>query len=168
MVTTIEIWGVLYFIFKYWNNRDSIFHISVCHFERSFINNPGPCVLFATPGMISGGFSLEAFKKWAPSEKNLITLPGYTPYLFVYSIFSNLLNHSYSYRQALPNLLFYSYSDAAFLFFPHRYCVSGTIGHKLMCGKPTRIDYKDTHIDVRCQVDFYLISYFAKNWYKFK
>uniref|UniRef100_A0A0D9XDG2 Metallo-beta-lactamase domain-containing protein n=2 Tax=Leersia perrieri TaxID=77586 RepID=A0A0D9XDG2_9ORYZ len=31
----------------------------VCHFERSFINNPGPCVLFATPGMISGGFSLE-------------------------------------------------------------------------------------------------------------
>uniref|UniRef100_A0A804NGW8 Cleavage and polyadenylation specificity factor subunit 3-II n=1 Tax=Zea mays TaxID=4577 RepID=A0A804NGW8_MAIZE len=79
----------------------------VCHFERSFINNPGPCVLFATPGMITGGFSLEAFKKWAPSEKNLVTLPGY--------------------------------------------CVSGTIGHKLMCGKPTRVDYEDTHIDVRCQ-----------------
>ncbi|ONM40452.1 cleavage and polyadenylation specificity factor subunit 3-II isoform X1 [Zea mays] len=80
----------------------------VCHFERSFINNPGPCVLFATPGMITGGFSLEAFKKWAPSEKNLVTLPGY--------------------------------------------CVSGTIGHKLMCGKPTRVDYEDTHIDVRCQI----------------
>lgn len=31
-----------------------------------------------------------------------------------------------------------------------------------MCGKPTRIDYKDIHIDVRCQVDFHLISYFAK------
>ncbi|XP_062194444.1 cleavage and polyadenylation specificity factor subunit 3-II [Phragmites australis] len=81
----------------------------VCHFERSFINNPGPCVLFATPGMISGGFSLEAFKKWAPSEKNLVALPGY--------------------------------------------CVAGTIGHKLMSGKPTRIDLdKDTHIDVRCQI----------------
>lgn len=81
----------------------------VCHFERSFINNPGPCVLFATPGMISGGFSLEVFKKWAPSEKNLVTLPGY--------------------------------------------CVAGTIGHKLMSGKPTRIDIdKDTHIDVRCQI----------------
>lgn len=51
-------------------------HVAVCHFERSFINNPGPCVLFATPGMISGGFSLEVFKKWAPSEKNLVTLPG--------------------------------------------------------------------------------------------
>ncbi|WVZ64877.1 hypothetical protein U9M48_014336 [Paspalum notatum var. saurae] len=81
----------------------------VCHFERSFINNPGPCVLFATPGMISGGFSLEAFKKWAPSEKNLITLPGY--------------------------------------------CVAGTVGHKLMSGKPARINLdKDTHIDVRCQI----------------
>lgn len=81
----------------------------VCHFERSFINDPGPCVLFATPGMISGGFSLEVFKRWAPSEKNLVTLPGY--------------------------------------------CVAGTIGHKLMSGKPTKIDLdKDTHVDVRCQI----------------
>ncbi|KAM0896722.1 hypothetical protein ACQ4PT_023031 [Festuca glaucescens] len=83
----------------------------VCHFERSFINDPGPCVLFATPGMISGGFSLEVFKRWAPSEKNLVTLPGY--------------------------------------------CVAGTIGHKLMSGKPTKIDLdKDTHVDVRCQMAF--------------
>lgn len=81
----------------------------VCPFERSMINAPGPCVLFATPGMISGGFSLEVFKQWAPSEMNLVTLPGY--------------------------------------------CVAGTIGHKLMSGKPTRIDLdKDTHIDVRCQI----------------
>ncbi|KAF7011144.1 hypothetical protein CFC21_025483 [Triticum aestivum] len=81
----------------------------VCDFQRSFINDPGPCVLFATPGMISGGFSLEVFKRWAPSEKNLVTLPGY--------------------------------------------CVAGTIGHKLMSGKPTRIDLdKETHIDVRCQI----------------
>lgn len=91
----------------------------VCHFERSYINNPGPCVLFATPGMIFGGFSLEVFKKWAPSEKNLVALPGY--------------------------------------------CSAGSIGHKLMSGKPTKIDLdkdadmskkidKDTRIDVRCQI----------------
>lgn len=81
----------------------------VCPFDRSLINAPGPCVLFATPGMISGGFSLEVFKQWAPSEMNLITLPGY--------------------------------------------CVAGTIGHKLMSGKPTRIDLdKDTRINVRCQI----------------
>lgn len=81
----------------------------VCPFDRSLVNSPGPCILFATPGMISGGFSLEVFKQWAPSEKNLVMLPGY--------------------------------------------CVAGTIGHKLMSGKPTRIDLdKDTSIDVRCQI----------------
>ncbi|XP_030529264.1 cleavage and polyadenylation specificity factor subunit 3-II [Rhodamnia argentea] len=82
---------------------------NVRNFDRSMINTPGPCVLFATPGMISGGFSLEVFKNWAPSEINLVTLPGY--------------------------------------------CVAGTIGHKLMSGKPTKIELdKDTEIDVRCQI----------------
>ncbi|GMP93209.1 hypothetical protein CsSME_00043145 [Camellia sinensis var. sinensis] len=50
---------------------------NVSNFDRSLINAPGPCVLFATPGMISGGFSLEVFKQWAPYEANLVTLPGY-------------------------------------------------------------------------------------------
>ncbi|KAF5753428.1 putative metallo-beta-lactamase, zn-dependent metallo-hydrolase, RNA specificity [Helianthus annuus] len=50
---------------------------NVQSFERSLIHAPGPCVLFATPGMLSGGFSLEVFKHWAPCEYNLITLPGY-------------------------------------------------------------------------------------------
>ncbi|CAM8962010.1 unnamed protein product [Rhodiola kirilowii] len=82
---------------------------NVCKFERSMLNAPGPCVLFATPGMMNGGFSLEAFKQWAPSEKNLVTLPGY--------------------------------------------CVAGTVGHKLMSGKPTKIDLdKNTQIDVKCQI----------------
>lgn len=38
---------------------------------------PGPCVLFATPGMLHGGQSLEVFKAWAPDPRNLIVLPGY-------------------------------------------------------------------------------------------
>ncbi|KAL6529378.1 Cleavage and polyadenylation specificity factor subunit 3-II [Orobanche gracilis] len=46
------------------------------HFERSMTDAPGPCVLFATPGMISGGFSLEVFKHWAPSEKTLSLCPA--------------------------------------------------------------------------------------------
>ncbi|KAF9589467.1 hypothetical protein IFM89_024229 [Coptis chinensis] len=81
----------------------------VCSFERSMLNDRGPCVLFATPGMISGGFSLEVFKQWAPSEINLITLPGY--------------------------------------------CVAGTVGHKLMSGKATKIQVdKETQVDVRCKI----------------
>ncbi|KAL6549352.1 Cleavage and polyadenylation specificity factor subunit 3-II [Orobanche hederae] len=49
----------------------------ISSFDRSLINAPGPCVLFATPGMISGGFSLEVFKEWAQYEGNLVALPGY-------------------------------------------------------------------------------------------
>ena len=61
-----------------------------------------------------------------------------------------MVNHSYSYQ-------------------PCRYCVAGTVGHKLMSGKPTRIDLdKDTHIDVRCQVAFQLILYVTENCTIFK
>lgn len=59
--------------------------VAVHKFERSMLDAPGPCVLFATPGMISGGFSLEVFKHWAPSENNLVTLPGY-PHLYYFSL----------------------------------------------------------------------------------
>ncbi|KAK9136087.1 hypothetical protein Syun_015417 [Stephania yunnanensis] len=52
-------------------------YLKFSDFDRSFINASGPCVLFASPGMISGGFSLEVFKQWAPSEKNIIALPGF-------------------------------------------------------------------------------------------
>ncbi|CAJ1932666.1 unnamed protein product [Sphenostylis stenocarpa] len=57
--------------------HSSSLDVTVQKFERSMIDAPGPCVLFATPGMISGGFSLEVFKHWAVSENNLVTLPGY-------------------------------------------------------------------------------------------
>ena len=49
---------------------------AVTAFDRSQMNAPGPCVLFATPGMISGGLSLEIFKLWAPFEKNMVVVPG--------------------------------------------------------------------------------------------
>ncbi|KAF6150790.1 hypothetical protein GIB67_020873 [Kingdonia uniflora] len=64
----------------YWERKNlkvPIYLSSVRSFDRSLINAPGPCVLFATPGMIGGGFSLEVFKHWAPLKENLITLPGY-------------------------------------------------------------------------------------------
>lgn len=35
--------------------------------------------------------------------------------------------------------------------------MAGTVGHKLMSGKPTKIDLdKDTQIDVQCQASIYL------------
>ncbi|XP_070207597.1 integrator complex subunit 11-like [Littorina saxatilis] len=46
-------------------------------FDRSYIDNPGPMVVFATPGMLHAGLSLQVFKKWAPNEKNMVIMPGY-------------------------------------------------------------------------------------------
>lgn len=46
-------------------------------FEAGFANNPGPMVLFATPGMLHAGTSLEVFKKWAGNPLNMVLIPGY-------------------------------------------------------------------------------------------
>jgi integrator complex subunit 11 len=45
--------------------------------RHELMNEPGPCVLFATPAMLHGGTSLRVFKQWAPLKENLILLPGY-------------------------------------------------------------------------------------------
>jgi len=34
-------------------------------------------VLFATPGMMNAGTSLEVFKQWATEPKNCVIFPGY-------------------------------------------------------------------------------------------
>lgn len=46
-------------------------------FDRTYIDNPGPMVVFATPGMLHAGLSLQIFKKWAPVEGNMVIMPGY-------------------------------------------------------------------------------------------
>lgn len=46
-------------------------------FDRAFADNPGPMVVFATPGMLHAGLSLQLFKKWAPFEQNMVIMPGY-------------------------------------------------------------------------------------------
>jgi integrator complex subunit 11 len=74
-------------------------------FERSMADAPGPMVLFATPGMLHAGTSLEVFKKWATNDLNMCILPGYEFSLLdiVLSVFS--------------------------------YCVVGTVGNKLLAGQ---------------------------------
>ena len=46
-------------------------------FDRHCIDNPGPVVVFATPGMLHAGLSLQIFKKWAPNENNMVIMPGF-------------------------------------------------------------------------------------------
>ena len=46
-------------------------------FDKSLLEVDTPMVLFATPGMLSAGSALEAFKAWHGSARNTIILPGY-------------------------------------------------------------------------------------------
>ncbi|XP_031617965.1 integrator complex subunit 11 [Contarinia nasturtii] len=46
-------------------------------FDKGYIDNPGAMVVFATPGMLHAGLSLQIFKKWAPYEQNMVIMPGY-------------------------------------------------------------------------------------------
>lgn len=46
-------------------------------FDRAYIENPGAMVVFATPGMLHAGLSLQIFKKWAPNPNNMVIMPGY-------------------------------------------------------------------------------------------
>uniref|UniRef100_A0A6I8QAQ1 Integrator complex subunit 11 n=1 Tax=Xenopus tropicalis TaxID=8364 RepID=A0A6I8QAQ1_XENTR len=46
-------------------------------FDRAFADNPGPMVVFATPGMLHAGQSLQIFRKWAGNDKNMVIMPGY-------------------------------------------------------------------------------------------
>ncbi|OZJ05629.1 hypothetical protein BZG36_01524 [Bifiguratus adelaidae] len=45
--------------------------------DRNLVDNPGPMVVFASPGMLNAGTALEIFKKWAPDPKNMIIMPGW-------------------------------------------------------------------------------------------
>ncbi|KAJ2792181.1 Integrator complex subunit 11 [Coemansia linderi] len=45
--------------------------------SRDYVDLPGPMVVFATPGMLHIGMSLEVFRKWAPDERNMLIMPGY-------------------------------------------------------------------------------------------
>ncbi|SAM09165.1 hypothetical protein [Absidia glauca] len=45
--------------------------------NRKYMDMPGPMVVFATPGMLHQGTSLEIFKNFAPDPKNMVIMPGY-------------------------------------------------------------------------------------------
>ena len=45
-------------------------------FDKSYMDNPGPMVVFASPGMLHAGLSLNIFKRWAPDEKNMVGFGG--------------------------------------------------------------------------------------------
>jgi integrator complex subunit 11 len=45
--------------------------------DMALLDNSGPQVLFASPGMLHAGTSLAVFRRWAPDVNNMVILPGY-------------------------------------------------------------------------------------------
>ncbi|MEF8879064.1 MAG: beta-CASP ribonuclease aCPSF1 [Candidatus Thermoplasmatota archaeon] len=45
--------------------------------REKIINNPDPCIVLATSGMMNGGPVMEYFKEWAEDKKNTIAFVGY-------------------------------------------------------------------------------------------
>lgn len=46
-------------------------------FDKSLLKADMPYVLFATPGMLHGGSSMQVFKEWCADERNTLIIPGY-------------------------------------------------------------------------------------------
>ena len=75
-------------------------------------------VLFATPGMLHAGLSMQVFKEWCHDEKNLLIIPGYC----VAGTLGNKLlqgvdklildNKEYQIKMRIVNMSFSAHADA--------------------------------------------------------
>ena len=45
--------------------------------SMSQFDDVGPCVMFASPGMLQSGLSRELFELWCVDKRNGIIIPGY-------------------------------------------------------------------------------------------
>ncbi len=52
-------------------------HVQYLRGGRDAFKDVGPCVMFASPGMLQSGLSRELFEIWAPSKLNGLIIPGY-------------------------------------------------------------------------------------------
>ncbi|CAG03810.1 unnamed protein product [Tetraodon nigroviridis] len=103
-------------------------------FDRSYADNPGPMVVFATPGMLHAGQSLQIFKKWAGNEKNMV----------------QFLRRECGRQQKHAALLSWSSMPG--------YCVQGTIGHKILNGQRKLEMEGRATLDVKLQVEYMSFS----------
>lgn len=76
---------------------------------------PGSMILFATPGNMSTGLSLDAFREWASDSRNTVVVPGFC---FANTFASKLISghsvegHSSEINCRLVNMMFGSHADA--------------------------------------------------------
>lgn len=75
------------------------------------VESTTPCILFATPGNLSTGLSLDIFREWCCDERNLVVVPGFC---FSNTLVSKLLGEDAAQiRCKLVNMSFSSHADAS-------------------------------------------------------
>jgi integrator complex subunit 11 len=61
---------------KHFNEHNMFDFRHIKAFDMAYVDNPGPMVVFASPGMVDNGVSLDILKRLAHDPKNMIILPG--------------------------------------------------------------------------------------------
>ncbi|PAA48410.1 hypothetical protein BOX15_Mlig027854g4, partial [Macrostomum lignano] len=130
-------------------------HIRPLH-DKSVIDNPGPMVVFATPGMLHAGQSLQIFKKWAPDERNMVVIPGYCVAGTVgYKIINGakkieLGKQSLDVRMAVEYLSFSAHADARGIMQLVRMCQPRAV--MLVHGESAKMDFLRQRIQQELQL----------------
>ena len=124
----IEKANLFYRLFVDWLNEkiqesfsqgDNVFEFKkVKPFDKNLIKADTPYVLFATPGMLHSGTSVQVFKEWCEDPRNTLIIPGYC----VEGTLGNRLvngakevtldKKTYSVKMRVENVSFSAHADA--------------------------------------------------------
>ncbi|KAF7684119.1 Integrator complex subunit 11 [Astathelohania contejeani] len=86
-------------------------------YQRHYAELKGPMVVFASPGMLHSGMSLNIFRQWCGDSKNLVIIPGYCVRGTVGEKILNGANKvdiggtEYEVNMAVKNLAFSAHAD---------------------------------------------------------
>ncbi|KAI4467114.1 cleavage and polyadenylation specificity factor family member [Holotrichia oblita] len=129
-------------------------------FDRQYIDNPGPMVVFATPGMLHAGLSLQIFKKWAPNENNMVIMPGFCVQGTVgHKILNGAKKVEFENRQvvevkmSVEYMSFSAHADAKGIMQLIQYCEPKNV--MLVHGEAVKIEFLKEKIKQELNIDCY-------------
>ncbi|GBB85194.1 hypothetical protein RclHR1_11750007 [Rhizophagus clarus] len=128
--------------------------------DRQYMDLPGPAVLFATPGMLHIGTSLEVFKKWAPYPENMVIMPGYC---VAGTVGAKVLNgdkeiyidayNKINVKLQVKNLSFSAHADAKGILQLIKQCDPKNV--MLVHGEKAKMEFLQEKIKRECRVQCY-------------
>lgn len=130
-------------------------------FDKSYIDNPGAMVVFATPGMLHAGLSLNIFKKWAPYEQNMLIMPGFCVQGTVgHKILNGAKKVEFENRQvvevkmAVEYMSFSAHADAKGIMQLIQYCEPKNV--LLVHGEAQKMEFLKDKIEKEFKIDCYM------------